>query len=82
MLFAVLYPSTNANCRAFAAHQFLRFVLLAFLLSPQAILESSEIGCLAFEALIVGELEHRIHLQVIVEILRFELFVFVNAFEF
>ena len=81
MLFAVLDPRSHAHSRALTTHQFLWLVLLALLLSPQTILESTEICRLAFETLIVGELKHRVGLQVIVEIFRFQLFVFVDAFE-
>lgn len=81
MLFAVLNPRSHAHSRALTTHQFLWLVLLALLLSPQTILESTEICRLAFETLVVCKLKHRVGLQVIVEIFRFQLFVFVDAFE-
>ena len=52
---------------------------MAFLLGAEAVLHAAEVGCLALEALIVGEFEHCILLQIVVEIL--QLRVLVDSFE-
>ncbi len=68
VLLAVGDACVRAECvgRALTAHQLLGLVHLSLLLGLDAVLHASEIGCLAFETLIVRAFVHSPLLKVLV----------------
>jgi len=77
---AVLDSGADGDGRALGAHELLRFVLLALLLCAETVLHAAKVGGLALEALIVGEFEHCVFLQIVVPFF-LQLWVLIDAFE-
>lgn len=81
---AILDACTYTNCGALRADEFLGFVLpLAFLLSTDAIFQTSEIGAFTFVTLVVSKFEQGECLKVLVVRISLQLqpWVFIDAFE-
>lgn len=65
---AILFSVLDSDRSARATYELLRLEHLLFLLSANAILLATEVGTLALETLIVGQLEHGPILKVIVKL--------------
>jgi hypothetical protein len=55
MLLTILYSCTHTRCCTLTTHQFLRLILLSFLLCLDTVFHSTKISTLTFETLIISQ---------------------------